>query len=257
MITSTNNVKVKNLVQLQKKKKLRDEQGVFIVEGIRMFREIPVSDMLEIYATEKFYNANIDAFKGVVKTVEMVTDEVFSKISETKTPQGILCVVKRHSYTLNDLMGDNNKLLVVLESVQDPGNVGTIIRAGEAAGATGFILTKDCADIYQSKTIRSTMGSIFRKKCVYVDEIVDTLQVLKANGVETYAAHLDGKAWHNEIKYNKDTAFLIGNEGNGLSDTATDMADTKIKIPMAGEVESLNAAIAATLLMYEAFNQRR
>lgn len=256
MITSTNNAKVKNLVQLQKKKKQRDEQEVFIVEGIRMFREIPRQDILEVYATEKFYNTNKEVFENIEHTIEMVTEEVFSKISETKTPQGILCVVKRNIYTLEDILKEENKLLMVLESVQDPGNVGTIIRTGEAAGVTGFILTKDCADIYQAKTTRSTMGSIFRKKCVYVDSIVDTLEILKAKGVQTYAAHLDGQSWHNEVKYNKDTAFLIGNEGNGLSDTTAAMADTKIKIPMAGEVESLNAAIAATLLMYEAFRQR-
>lgn len=257
MITSTNNAKVKNLVQLQKKKKVRDEQGVFIVEGIRMFREIPLQDMLEIYTTEKFHDVNKEAFDNLNRKVEMVTEEVFSKISETKTPQGILCVVKRHGYTLEDVLSGENRLIMVLESVQDPGNMGTIIRTGEAAGVTGFILSKDCADIYQSKTIRSTMGSIFRKKCVYVDSIVDTLELLKGNGVQTYAAHLDGELWYNDIKYNDDTAFLIGNEGNGLSDTVASMADTKIKIPMAGEVESLNAAIAATLLMYEAFNQRR
>lgn len=256
MITSTNNAKVKNLVQLQKKKKVRDEQGVFIVEGIRMFREIPLQDMLEIYTTEKFHDVNKEAFDNLNRKVEMVTEEVFSKISETKTPQGILCVVKRHGYTLEDVLSGENRLIMVLESVQDPGNMGTIIRTGEAAGVTGFILSKDCADIYQSKTIRSTMGSIFRKKCVYVDSIVDTLELLKGNGVQTYAAHLDGELWYNDIKYNDDTAFLIGNEGNGLSDTVASMADTKIKIPMAGEVESLNAAIAATLLMYEAFNQR-
>lgn len=257
MITSSNNSKVKNLVQLQKKKKLRDEQAVFIVEGIRMFREIPKEDIKEVYATEKFYLANKEAVDKVSKSFELVSDDVFSKISETKTPQGILCVVKRHAYTLEDIMIDENKLLMILESVQDPGNVGTIIRTGEAAGVTGYILTKDCADIYQAKTTRSTMGSIFRKKCVYVDDIVDMLGRLKENGVQTYAAHLNGQSWHNEIKYNKDTAFLIGNEGNGLSEELANMADTKIKIPMAGEVESLNAAIAASLLMYEAFNQRR
>lgn len=257
MITSTNNVKVKNLVQLQKKKKARDEQAVFIVEGIRMFREIPSEDIKEIYATEKFYNNNQEVFSNLNQEVEFVSEEVFSKISETKTPQGILSVVKKPFHTIDDILNEKNKMIMVLESVQDPGNVGTIIRTGEAAGVTGFILTKDSADIYQSKTIRSTMGSIFRKKCVYVDDLVDTLRLLSDKGVQTYAAHLDGERWHSETVYNDQLAFLIGNEGNGLSETISNMADTKIKIPMAGEVESLNAAIAATILMYEAFNQRR
>lgn len=267
MITSVNNGRIKHIVQLQKKRKLRDEAGVFVVEGLRMFREVPSTQVLEIYATESFYNTHRDVFARFEDSanrssqeegkLELVTDEVFAKLSETKTPQGVLCVVKRHSYQLEDVLLPEDKLLLVLENVQDPGNVGTIIRTGEAAGVTGVILTRDCADLYQSKTIRSTMGSIFRMPCVFVEDLLDTMEVLKAKHITTYGTHLQGAQWHNEVSYAKDTAILVGNEGNGLTDSITEVVDVKIKIPMAGEVESLNAGIAASIVMYEAFGQRR
>lgn len=272
MITSTNNSRIKHIVQLQKKRKLRDEEGVFVVEGIRMFREVPSAQVVEIFVTESFYNKHRDVFQQLeecskslptqseisfTNKVELVTDEVFAKISETQTPQGVLCVVKRNNHKLEDILSADNKCLLVLENVQDPGNVGTIIRTGEAAGVTGVILTRDCADLYQSKTIRSTMGSIFRMPCVFVEDLAEAMKELKASQVTTYGTHLQGAKWYNEVTYDSNTAILVGNEGNGLTDATTDMVDVKIKIPMVGEVESLNAGIAASIVMYEAFSQRR
>lgn len=257
MITSTSNPKIKFLVQLQKKRKLREEKGIFLVEGIRMFREIPTELMEEIYASESFYEKNKELFNGLHKHVEILTETVFQKASETATPQGILCVVKRRTYKLEDLLNHENAHILVLEDLQDPGNVGTIFRTAEAAGVTGIIMTKATADLYQSKTIRSTMGSIFRMPCVCVDDIMGIMAMLKNHKIFTYAAHLSGEKWYNEVEYKGKVAFLIGNEGNGLSDAVSAQADTLIRIPMEGEVESLNAAIAATILMYEAYRQRR
>lgn len=257
MITSTSNPKIKNLVQLQKKKRLREEQGIFMVEGIRMFREIPRELIKEIYASESFYNKNKEVFVNIDKRVELLSDVVFQKVSETKTPQGILCVVKRKTYTLDDMLENKNAHLLVLDGLQDPGNVGTIIRTGEAAGVTGVILSKDTADLYQAKTIRSTMGSIFRVPCVYIEDILETMETMKSHKIITFAAHLDGEKWYNEVEYNGKIAFLIGNEGNGLRKEVAQSADTWIRIPMEGDVESLNAAVAATVLMYEAYRQRR
>lgn len=257
MISSVQNARVKALVQLQKKRKLREEQGVFIVEGIRMFREVPSSRLCKVYVTQKCLDQYPDDFAQYNNQLELVSEDVFAKISETKSPQGILCVVQRNTTTIADIMSCDHKLILVLESLQDPGNVGTIIRSSEAAGVTGIILTKDCVDIYQAKTIRSTMGSIFRVPCVYMEDMDHILAVMSAHNVCTYAAHLQGEKWHDEACYTKECAFLIGNEGNGLLESTAMRADEKIKIPMAGEVESLNAAIAATLLMFEAFRQRR
>lgn len=257
MITSTSNPKVKYLVQLQKKRKLRDEKGVFLVEGIRMFREIPVEYIEEIYATEGFYEGNKSLFQGLNQKLELLSDAVFQKISETATPQGILCVVKRQKYELAELINKENAHILLLEDLQDPGNVGTILRTAEAAGVTGVIMTRATADLYQPKTIRSTMGAIFRVPCVCVENAVEAMEELKKHNIFTFASHLEGEKWYNEVEYKGKIAFLIGNEGNGLSEEVSKAADTLIRIPMEGDVESLNAAIAATVLMYEAYRQRR
>ncbi len=146
---------------------------------------------------------------------------------------------------------------MVLDHLQDPGNVGTILRAGEAAGVTGVILSAGCADIYNPKVIRSTMGSIYRMPFVYVEDLPEVLEELKRRGIHCYAAYLEGKNSYDRESYVKGSAFLIGNEGNGLSEEVAACADIRIRIPMLGQVESLNAAAAATVLMFEAARQRR
>ena len=139
----------------------------------------------------------------------------------------------------------------------DPGNLGTILRTAEGAGVDGVILSKESVDIYNPKTIRSTMGSVYRLPFLYVDSIESILPVLKKHHVHTYAAHLKGKNSYEQENYCGGTAFFIGNEGNGLTDKLTDKVQKKIKIPMCGKVESLNAAMASGLLVYEARRQRQ
>ena len=154
-------------------------------------------------------------------------------------------------------MEDPNPLFVVLENLQDPGNLGTIIRTGEGAGITGVIMTEQTVDLFNPKTIRSTMGSIYRVPYVYTEDILKTLQVLHNKGVKTYAAHLQGESYYDSFSFRDPTAFLIGNEGNGLTKETADAALSYLKIPMEGQVESLNASIATALLMYEAYRQRK
>ncbi|MDO5590418.1 MAG: RNA methyltransferase [Lachnospiraceae bacterium] len=261
MITSTSNGKVKRLVNLRKKRKLRDEEGVFLVEGIRMFREVPAEELREIYVSESFYKKEkklVDEIASKAKVhTELFTDTVFAYASDTKTPQGILCVVAQKKYALEDIISGEKRHLLVLDNLQDPGNLGTILRTGEGAGVTGVILSRDCVDIYNPKTIRSTMGSIYRMPFCYAEDILDAIQKIKDVGVTVYAAHLDGKKAYDEEDYRKSCAFLIGNEGNGLRDETAAVADHYIIIPMSGEVESLNAAIAATVLMFEVKRQRK
>ena len=257
MITSISNPRVKAVVQLQKKRKLREEKGVFIVEGIRMFQEIPHKDMLEVYVSESFYKKHTQLLVDQGVDLEVVSDLVFQKISDTKTPQGILSIVRRSEYTLEEIIQHPQANILVLDGLQDPGNVGTIVRTGEAAGITGVILTRDTVDLFQAKTIRSTMGSIFRMPYIYVDDIVDTIIQIKQKNISIFAAHLDGKIWYTDVNYSSQIALLIGNEGNGLRKEVAELADTWVRIPMEGEIESLNAAIAATVLMYEVYRQRR
>ncbi len=253
MITSTTNSKIKQIEKLHKSARERKKTGLYLVEGIRMFVEIPPDKLECAYATEAFYQSHRDIFQD--RPYELVSEQVFKVITDTMTPQGVLSVVKRQNWKIDDLLMVSNPLLLVLENIQDPGNLGTILRTAEGAGVNGVIMSRDTVDIYNSKVVRSTMGSIFRVPFVYVEDVVDVVYRLKEKGITSYAAHLNGQSFYAE-DYRTGCAFLIGNEGNGLTEELSKMASNKIKIPMKGNVESLNAATAATVLIYEAFRQR-
>ncbi len=257
MITSTANAQVKNLVQLMKKSKARTEQGVFVAEGIKMFLETPKEQVVKAYVSEELYAKGTVRDKLSEVSYEILKDDVFAHAADTKTPQGVLCIVRQLEYQLDELLQGDCPLLLVLENLQDPGNLGTMMRTAEGAGVTGVLLSKGCVDIYNPKTIRSTMGSIYRVPFRYTDDLAGDLKRLHAKGVTTYAAHLKGKTFYDECSYRTPSAFLIGNEGNGLSDEIAEMAKCYLKIPMEGQLESLNAAVAAAILMYEARRQRR
>ena len=184
-------------------------------------------------------------------------DSVFRQMCDTKTPQGILTVLKLPVWTEEDVLGGDSPLVMVLEDLQDPGNAGTILRTGEGAGVKGVLLTKTCVDITNPKVIRSTMGSIYRIPFLYVEDVVSLKKKLADRGIRTFAAHLKGENSYDREDYRGGTAFFIGNEGRGLTDSAAETADCLIRIPMCGKVESLNAAMAAGILMYEASRQRR
>lgn len=255
MITSTTNKQIKLIQKLQKSNKERKQQGLFVIEGIRMFKEIPVEYLDKVFVTELFYEKNKELFLER-EPDDFVADSVFEKLSETQTPQGVLATVKMRQYSFEDVLGKKeNPLLLVLENLQDPGNLGTILRTAEGAGASGIIMSRDTVDIYNPKVVRSTMGALFRMPFYYADDIFEAVEELQKRGIKVYAAHLQGEGFY-EKDYRSGTAFLVGNEGNGLTDRITQMADEKIRIPMMGKVESLNAAIAATLMAYEALRQR-
>ena len=269
MITSSSNAQIKKVQQILKKAKTRREEGLFAVEGVKMFREAPAERIEKVYVSESFSAkeecGEVLAEKGLDgpggQKVEIVEDRVFKSLSDTVTPQGVLCLIRMQNRRLEGLLaGDaaGGGSCAVLEDLQDPGNLGTIIRTGEGAGVTGVILSRTSVDVYNPKVIRSTMGSIYRMPVLYVDSIAEeVLPLLKEREIRTYAAHLKGKHTYDRENYEKGTAFFIGNEGNGLTDELTAQADTLIRIPMEGSVESLNAAMASGILMYEASRQRR
>lgn len=271
------NAKIKEINKLNEKSKARREAGLFIIEGPKMFMEAPLEWVREVYVTREFLD-HIDREAGAdtdrsgmgLKISEMIqwmdheviTEAQMARISDTQTPQGILCVMSTPSYSMEDILkrriksnGDERRLIMVLEDIQDPGNLGTIFRTAEGAGVSGIILSEGCVDIYNPKTVRATMGSIYRMPYIYSADLSDCASKLKADGIRVYAAHLKGELLYNEINY-EDTAFLIGNEGNGLKEETADLADEYIKIPMEGELESLNASVAASVLMYQHYSSR-
>ena len=256
MITSASNPRIKSLMSLVQKAKVRREQDVFITEGVKMFQEAETDRIKEVYVSESFYE------KGEVKekleqcNYEILSDELFKKVSDTQTPQGVLCVMKQYHYTLEDLFHKENPLFLILEDIQDPGNLGTMVRTAEGAGVDGIIMTKGTVDIYNPKTIRSTMGSIYRMPFFYTEDLIGVMKELQDRNVKLYAAHLKGDKFYHQLNFKGGIAFLIGNEGNGLKDETAEAADVYMKIPMEGKVESLNAAVASVILMYEAARQR-
>lgn len=267
LITSAANQQMKNLSALIKKSKERKKQKLFVVEGPKMCFEAPKEWVLHIYVAESFWEnshtkmqlmqyleKNHFAFDHVC---DIVADSVFNAVADTQTPQGIMAVLHMPEYGLSDLMNGEQTHLLILESIQDPGNLGTMVRTGEGAGISGILMNHTTVDIFNPKTVRSTMGSLYRVPFFVVEDLGENIQNLKYAGVRVFAAHLKGTKSYDAVDYRTSTAFMIGNEGNGLSDEIANLADSYIRIPMEGQVESLNAAISATLLMYECNRQRR
>lgn len=255
MIESVSNRQMKNLVQLQTKAKVRREQKLFVTEGVRMFREVPKELLVKTYVSHSFLQKEENRALVAGCGAEEVSDAVFARASDTKTPQGVLCVVRQKEYSLADLLRTDAPFLLLLEELQDPGNLGTIFRTAEAAGADGLVISGS-ADVYSPKTVRSTMGALYRMPFVCVQDFDETLKELKARKIITYAAHLKGEGAYTQKDYRTGCAFMIGNEGSGLSQTLASRADAYVKIPMCGQAESLNAAVAAAVLMYEVRRQR-
>lgn len=263
MITSTSNPRVKQVAQWQAKAKERRDAGIFLAEGFKMYEEAPEGQVREVYVSKEALE-KIKADSGMRSLeeklertgYEAVASEAFLKMSDTQTPQGILCVMKRRQHGLEQMLAAPCPLLVILENLKDPGNLGTIIRTAEGAGVTGVILGAGTVDIYNPKTIRATMGSIYRVPFAYAEDLTGVVGRLRDGGIRTYAAKLDGQKYYDHFSFRQGTAFLIGSESSGLTKGLAAAADDYLKIPMTGRVESLNAAVAASLLMYEARRQR-
>ncbi len=259
MLASPSNPQLKNLSALLKKKKERDEQRVFVTEGRKMFEEARDDEKIkvrQVLVSVDFYERLLtegpgEAYFGGIP-FETVKASLFNSISETVTPQGILAVVEKPDYSFESILETRPARLILLENLQDPGNLGTIVRTAEGAGMTGIVMSAGTVDIFNPKVIRSTMGSIFRMPFVTVDDMPQTVRELERLGICVLAACLDGAVSYRDVSFEGETAIMIGNEGNGLSQEAQQAAGKKIFIPMAGKVESLNASVAAAILMYAA-----
>ena len=258
MITSTSNVQIKEITALLKKSKERKEKKVFVIEGRKMFEEIcqDKSRVVKAYFSDSYVKEQYEGKTMPEVPYEIVADSVFTAMAETVTPQGVLAIVKMPEYSLDDMIA-NAGTMVLLENLRDPGNLGTIIRTAEAAGVSGVILSKESVDIFNPKVIRSTMGAVYRVPFLYVEDFMALLTELREKDVRLLAAHLQGKKTFDKADYSGKVGILIGNEANGLSKEASELANEKVLIPMAGSVESLNAAVAAALLMYEAFRKQK
>lgn len=262
MITSSSNTVIKEIKSLHRKKD-RWIKKSFFVEGIRAVEEsilsnakisyIVYSDMLfHIKGGEELFNKINTSIHKVI----YISDELFYEVSDTEKPQGILAVVEYDLKTIDDIISEKDNFLILLDRVQDPGNMGTIIRTADAFGSNGIIVTEGCVDIFNPKTIRSTMGSIFHIPLLYYKSANEAIRDLKDKGITVITTSLDAKEYCFNVDFKKDFALIIGNEASGVSNEVIDDSDLLIKIPMPGDAESLNAAIASSVIMYEVLRQR-
>lgn len=240
MITSIQNERIKEINKL-KQKKHRHESGLFMIEGPHLIEEALKSDFELLYLIKSESYSLPKAFKSLECLT--VSESVLLHLATTKQPQGILAVVK-----MTELKKNQGHLLLI-DAIQDPGNLGTMIRTAASAGFGEVILGKGTVDLYNDKVIRSTQGALFNIRISQAD-LTEAMTDLKKDGVEIWAASLDEATYYHEKQVTNHTAIIIGNEGAGIQADILRMADASIKIPIYGEVESLNAGVAAGILMY-------
>jgi TrmH family RNA methyltransferase len=245
-------------MELSSRARERRREKAFVIEGARLFADTPEDFLLETFVTKEYFEGAEEKIRDRIrrKGGVLVTPELLKKMSDTQTPQGVAAIVRMPEWTMEDLLS-GNPLILVLENIQDPGNLGTMVRTAEAAGASGILMSRDTVDLFNPKTVRSTMSGIFRVPALISEDLAASLDLLKKRGVTSFAAHLGGEAAYDRLSYTGPSAFLIGNEGKGLTEELSEKADQKLLIPMHGRIESLNAAMAAGILLYEADRQRR
>lgn len=248
-ITSVHNPQIQFLRGLQKAKNRR-EANLFLAESVKMVRE---AIALHLCRTLIVDAKRQDEFADMIARAEedgcevlLVTAAIMQTVSEAKTPQGVVCTVEIRP---EPERLDGN-LIVALDGVQDPGNVGTILRTADAAGFDGALLSGACADLYSAKTLRATMGSVFRVPVMRVSELTRMLESMKAQGYAVVATELGGADFYKNCPHEK-AVLVIGSEGNGVSQAVRGVATHHLALPMRGGAESLNAAVAAGIMIYE------
>lgn len=260
MISSETNKQVKEIIKLQKQPKYRRSTSLFVAEGFKMLTEAAQKgSLVKVYISESVMQKEAGRI-GKFCTgypYETVSDKIFQQISDTVATQGILGIIKQPYYSLKDILHDKRHMWLLLDDIRDPGNLGTIMRTAEGAGMSAVIMGKGTADLFNPKTVRSTMGAIFRMPFIYVDDITEVIKQIRNNGYNVYGTAMKGSTDYDKTDYTKGAGIVIGNEANGIQDRVLKCITGSIKIPMEGSLESLNAAVSAAVIMYEAARQKR
>ena len=246
-------------VKLLHKRKNRDEKNLFFIEGIRFVKDAILGnvDIKYIVVSENLIkDSEIDKLlKNTNAKIYVATEKIIKDLSDTDTPQGIIAVLPYLDFD-KQMDDKKSKTFLILDAIQDPGNMGTIIRTADATGTDKIILSKGCVDIYNPKVLRATMGSIFRTNVMMVENLVDYIKMLKKEGFMVLAAHLDATESYFDIDLKGNVAVVIGNEANGIRKEVSDVCSKYIKIPMIGNIESLNAGVSASVILYEVLRQK-
>ena len=255
LISSKDNLRVKQLVKLQKSARFRRQSELFVAEGLRVCADAMRSGAVikTLYVTEQAaekYSSQYEQLSAYAEETVMLADNIFAAVSDTQTPQGFLCTIKTLDKNAHfDTINNGGKFLA-LENIQDPNNLGTILRSAEAFAVSGVILSSDCCDIYNPKVVRGSMGAVFRMPFCICDTIPN---YLCANPqLCSYAAVVNSDAEPiTETGFQAPCVTVIGNEGNGLRQETVSACNHRITIPMKGKAESLNASAAATIIIWE------
>ena len=250
MIASKTNELIKHIKSLHQKK-FRDEYREYFVEGVKLINEaiFEGKKLQKILICEELLREDFSTSDNEI--LEYVTKNVFEYVSDTQSPQGILAVIKMDD--ADDTIKEN--VIFALDDLQDPGNLGTILRSLDSAGIDTLLLSKGTVDLYNPKVIRSTMGAIFRVKVLENLDLKEKLLQLKDDGYKVVITSLDTNETHYNLDFKEKLVIVIGNEAKGVKKEIQDLADIKVKIPMLGRTESLNASVAASIIAYEKVRQ--
>jgi RNA methyltransferase, TrmH family len=260
-ITSKDNSVIKRLRSLSDPKQ-RKKEHAFLIEGVKMVEEA-LRDKAGVSMVVAAPSLVQHHGKGVLKLAEnrgvdilWISSALMDALSESKTPQPVMAVVKMQEHSLDSLFSRDPGLIILAHQLQDPGNLGTIIRTAEAVGASGIAITPNTVDPFNAKAIRASMGSILRLPIVHIGNIVSFMKTCKQKGYQTVATVLTGDRTYFDIDLKKPTVVILGQEGAGLPQEVTSNIDLQIRIPMADTIDSLNVATAAAVILYEAMRQR-
>ena len=257
-ITSAQNPYIKSLIQLQEKAKARKQSGTFLIEGVREI-ELAIRGNYELetllFVPEVINNLQI--FKSPNLQIELIeiTKEVYQKLAYRDTTEGIIAVAKIKSTQLSDLKLPNNPLLVVMEAIEKPGNIGAMLRTCDAANVDAVIIANPKTDLYNPNTIRSSVGCLFTNQ-IAMASTEETIAFFHKKNIAFYSATLQNSISYHTQDYTQPTALVVGTEATGLSQPWRDQAKQNIIIPMQGEIDSMNVSVAAAILIFEAKRQR-
>ncbi len=252
---------IKHLRSLTEAKN-RKKENAFLLEGVKMVEEA-LRDNLGVQMVVATPSLVQHHGRGVLKLAESkqtdilwISEKLMDSVSESKTSQPVMALVRMRQHTVEEILSHDSKLIVVAHQLQDPGNLGTIIRTSEAVGASGVAITPKTVDPYNSKTVRASMGSILRLPIVHLTDSAEFIKKCKQLGFQTVATALTGKQTHFDVDLRKPTVVIFGREGSGLSADILEHVDVQVRIPMAKAIDSLNVATSAAVILYEAMRQR-
>lgn len=250
IITSKNNNLIKQVKIIRDDKKYREENSLCFIEGERLVFDTPKKLIYKIFVSKSFKDINNKLKKFDSNKIIYIDDKIFDSMKDTKNSQGIIAVCKTNIKTLTDNTLNNNYL--ILDDINDPGNLGAILRISEAMGFNNIIVSKNSCDIYNPKTLRASMSSIFRLNIYKSDNLINDIKLLKNNNYIIYGTILKNAKDYLNVKFtNNKFGLILGNEANGINKKLYDYIDEKIKVNMNGDIESLNVAIAYAIIASE------